>query len=129
MSAPPEPIVTGMRQIALASADPAKLADFYKRALGLPVLFETGGMIFMDAGAGIRLMIGAKQPDQTVGGDAVFYFEPVIWGIAEKSVTAAGGAFIHDAVTLQKAEGRDLLLRAFKDPEGHTLALIGWRAN
>lgn len=128
MSAPPEPIVTGMRQIALASADPAKLADFYKRALGLPVLFETGGMIFMDAGAGVRLMIGAAQPEQTVGGDAVFYFEPVIWGIAENAVAAAGGAFVHNAVTLQKAEGRELMLRAFKDPEGNTLALMGWRA-
>ena len=128
MSAPPEPIVTGIRQIALASADPAKLADFYKRALGLPILFETNGMIFLDAGAGLRLMIGAAQPNQTPGGDAVFYFEPVIWAIAEKAVTAAGGAFVHDAVTLQKAEGRELMLRAFKDPEGHTLALIGWRA-
>ncbi len=128
MPHPPEPIVTGIRQIALASADPAKLAAFYTRALGLQVLFETGGMIFMDAGAGVRLMIGAKQPEQTIGGDAVFYFEPVIWAAAERAVSAAGGAFIHDAATLQRAEGRDLMLRAFKDPEGHTLALLGWRA-
>lgn len=128
MSAPPEPIVTGMRQIALASADPGKLAEFYRKALGLPLLFETGGMIFLDAGAGVRLMIGAKQPGQETGGDAVFYFEPVIWDIAERSVTAAGGAFLHDAATLQRAEGRELKLRAFKDPEDHTLALIGWRA-
>lgn len=128
MSAPPEPIVTGIRQIALASADPAKLAEFYKRALGLPVLFETAGMVFMDAGAGVRLMIGPKHPDQTIGGDAVFYFEPVIWQIAEDAVTAAGGVFAGDANTLQRAAGRELKLRAFKDPEGHTMALIGWRS-
>lgn len=128
MSAPPEPIVHGIRQIALASAEPAKLAEFYSRALGLPVSFETAGMIFLDAGNGLRLMIGAKQPGQETGGDAVIYFEPVIWATAERAVAAAGGAFSHDAVTLQRAEGRELVLRAFKDPEGHALALLGWRA-
>ena len=127
MSTPPEPLVSGIRQIAFASGDPAKLADFYRRALGLQILFETGGMIFLDAGAGVRLMIGAKQPGQEVGGDAVHYFEPLIWAIAERAVTDAGGAFLHDAALLQKAPGRELVLRAFKDPEGHTVALLGWR--
>jgi catechol 2,3-dioxygenase-like lactoylglutathione lyase family enzyme len=127
MSALPEPLVSGIRQIALASADPAKLADFYHRALGLQVLFETNGMIFMDAGNGVRLMIGAKQPGQETGGDAVCYFEPLIWATAEAAVLAAGGAFMHDAATLQRAAGRELVLRAFKDPEGHSVALLGWR--
>ncbi len=123
---PPEPLVTGIRQIALASVDPPKLADFYRRALGLPVLFETGGMVFIDAG-GVRLMIGAKQPEQSLGGDVICYFEPVVWAPAESAVEAAGGIFLHAAVILQRAEGRELALRAFKDPEGHALALLGWR--
>lgn len=127
MSAPPEPIVTGLRQIAIASNDPNKLAEFYKKALALPVQFETAGMVFLDAGAGVRLMIGPKQADQAIGGDTILYFEPVIWAIAEAAVTAAGGAFMHEASTLQRAAGRELMLRPFKDPEGHTMALIGWR--
>jgi len=129
MSAPPEPVVSGIRQIAIGSADPQKLAGFYRRALGLPTLFETAGMVFLDAGAGVRLMIGPEQPGQGPGGDAVFYFEPLIWDVAERAVIAAGGAFLHDASTLQRAEGRELKLRPFKDPEGHTLALLGWRAS
>lgn len=128
MSQPPEPLVSGLRQIALASENPAALADFYARALGLETRFETGGMIFMDAGAGVRLMIGPKQEGQTIGGDTVLYFEPLLWDMAERAVSAAGGQFVHEAVTLQRAEGRELKLRAFKDPEGHTLALLGWRA-
>lgn len=127
MSAPPEPIVSGIRQVAFASADPAKLADFYRRALGLQILFETGGMVFLDAGGGLRLMIGAKQAGQEPGGDAVLYFEPLIWSVAERAVADAGGAFAHEAATLQKAAGRELALRPFKDPEGHTVALLGWR--
>ena len=126
MPLPPEPIVTGLRQVALGSADPAKLADFYRRALGLSVLFETGGMVFMEAG-GVRLMIGAKPPGESLGGDAVLYFEPVIWEVAERAVEAAGGVFLHARAALQQAEGRELTLRAFKDPEGHSLALLGWR--
>lgn len=129
MSAPPEPLVTGMRQVAMASADPKKLADFYTRALGLQQLFETNGMIFLDAGPAMRLLIGMAQPRQAIGaGDTLLYFEPVIWDVAERAVEAAGGVFMHETATLQQAEGRDLVLRAFKDPEGHSLALLGWRA-
>lgn len=126
MPLPPEPIVTGLRQVALGSTNPAKLAEFYRRALGLNVLFESGGMVFMEAG-GVRLMIGAKPPGETIGGDAVLYFEPIIWDVAERAVEAAGGAFMHPRAVLQQAEGRELTLRAFKDPEGHSLALLGWR--
>lgn len=125
MSALPEPIVTGVRQIALGSRDPAKLADFYHRALGLTKLYETNGMVFMDGG-GVRLMIGAKPPGEAIGGDAMLYFEPVIWSVAESAVEAAGAQFMHPRITLQRAPGRELLLRAFKDPEGHGLALLGW---
>ena len=128
MSLPPEPIVTGLRQVALGSADPTQLADFYRRALGMHILFETNGMVFLDGG-GVRLMIGAKPPGEPLGGDVILYFEPVVWAVAERSVEAAGAVFLHPPVPLQRAEGRQLLLRAFKDPEGHSLALLGWAPN
>ena len=127
MSAPPEPLVTGLRQVALGSRDPRRLAEFYHAALGLNILFETNGMVFMDGG-GVRLMIGAKPPEESPGGDAILYFEPVVWDVAERAVESAGARFLHTRIVLQKAEGRDLILRAFKDPEGHALALLGWTA-
>lgn len=126
MNAPPAPLLSGIAQIALASVDPPKLVAFYRDTLGLPVLFETNGMTFFQSGA-TRLMIGAKQPDQTVGGDAVIYFEPRDWSAAEAKLEEAGIAFSHPAQVLQRAPGRELMLRPFKDPEGHALALLGWR--
>jgi len=102
----------------MGSKDPKALAEFYRRALGLNVLFEAGGMVFVDAGA-VRLMIGQKPPEEPLGGDVILYFEPVVWDAAERAVAAAGASFVHDAVILQSAEGRELALRAFKDPEGH----------
>jgi len=124
MDAPP--LLSGICQVALASADPISLVAFYRDTLGLPVLFEAGGMTFFQSGA-TRLMIGHKQPDQSVGGDAVIYFEPRDWSAAESALEGKGIAFTHPAQVLQRAPGRELALRAFKDPEGHTLALLGWR--
>lgn len=123
----PAPLLSGIAQIALASADPIALVAFYRDTLGLPVLFETNGMTFFQSGA-TRLMIGHAQPGQTIGGDAVIYFEPRDWSAAESKLEQAGIAFTHPAQVLQQAPGRELALRAFKDPEGHTLALLGWRA-
>lgn len=126
MNAAP-PLLSGICQIALASADPAALVSFYRDTLGFPVLFETNGMTFFQSGA-TRLMIGHAQPGQNVGGDTVIYFEPRDWSAAESALEAKGVGFLHPAQKLQEAPDRELMLRAFKDPEGHTLALLGWRA-
>ena len=121
------PLLTGICQIALASADPGALVAFYRDTLGFPVLFETNGMTFFQSGA-TRLMIGAAQPGHQVGGDAILYFEPRDWSSTESALEAKGIAFLHPAQKLQQAPGRELMLRAFKDPEGHALAIMGWRA-
>lgn len=121
------PLFNGIAQIALASADPAKLTAFYRDTLGVPVLFEAGGMSFFQTGAA-RLMIGPVQPGQSIGGDAVIYFEPRDWAEANAALERAGVAFSGDATVVQRAPGRELALRAFKDPEGHALALLGWRS-
>ncbi|MCL4713604.1 MAG: VOC family protein [Hyphomonadaceae bacterium] len=121
------PLLSGIAQVALASADPQKLVAFYRDTLGLPVLFETAGMTFFQSGA-TRLMIGPAQPGQSVGGDAVIYFEPRDWSAAEAALEGRGIAFLHPAQALQRAPGRELMLRPFRDPEGHHLALLGWRA-
>lgn len=121
------PLLSGISQIALASADPGALAAWYRDVLGLAVLFEAGGMTFMQSGA-TRLMIGPNHHGAPIGGDTVIYFEPRDWSAAEAAFEARGIAFHHKAEVLQKAPGRELALRAFKDPEGHQLALLGWRA-
>jgi methylmalonyl-CoA/ethylmalonyl-CoA epimerase len=126
MNAAP-PLISGIAQIALASADPQALVSFYRDTLGLPVLFETVGMTFFQSGA-TRLMIGPAQPGQSVGGDAVVYFEPRDWSAAEAKLEQAGVVFMHPAQVLQRAPGRELMLRPFRDPEGHQLAIMGWRA-
>ena len=127
MSMPPTPLFTRMSQVAIASDEPVKLIAFYRDVLGFRYAFETGGMHFLDIG-GVMFMIGPKYPGMTIGGDATFYFEPTAWDATEVALEKAGVDFLSPVIVLQKAEGRDLALRTFKDPEGHTLAMFGWRA-
>ena len=119
-------MLNGLVQVALSSADPAKLSAWYRDTLGIPVAFQASGMTFFLAGS-MRFMIGPKQPDQQIGGDAILYFEPTDWIAANKAFEAKGVAFLGDATAVQQGPGRELMVRAFKDPEGHRLALLGWR--
>jgi len=128
MNAPPLPLISGIAQIALSSADPAKLVAWYRDVLGLPVLFEASGMTFFQSGA-TRLMIHAAIEGYPAGGSGTtLYFEPRDWSAAEAALEERGVKFTHKAEVVQRMEGRELALRAFKDPEGHSLALMGWRA-
>jgi catechol 2,3-dioxygenase-like lactoylglutathione lyase family enzyme len=121
------PLLTGIAQIALTSADPAALVAWYRDVLGFTVLFEASGMTFFQSGA-TRLMIGANQHGASIGGqDITVYFEPRDWSAAETALSERGVAFTHEAQVVQRAPGRELALRAFRDPEGHSLALLGWR--
>ena len=123
----PAPLLSGIAQIALTSADPAKLVAWYRDVLGLPVLFEASGMTFFQSGA-TRLMIGANDHGASIGGqDITLYFEPRDWSAAEAALEERDVAFTQEAVVVQRAPGREHVLRAFKDPEGHSLALLGWR--
>ena len=128
MSTPPTPLFTRMSQVAVASEAPEKLVAFYRDVLGFRYAFKTAGMHFLEIG-GVMFMIGPKYPGMTIGGDATFYFEPTAWSATEAALMKANVVWHNDsAVVLQKVEGRELCLRAFKDPEGHSLALFGWRA-
>jgi catechol 2,3-dioxygenase-like lactoylglutathione lyase family enzyme len=126
MTDAPKPLLNGITQVALASADPAALAAWYRDTLGLPILFEAGGMTFMQSGA-TRLMIGPNHHGATLGGDVVLYFEPSDWATTEAALEAKGVRFSNTAEIVQRAPGRELALRPFKDHEGHALALLGWR--
>ncbi len=128
MNATPAPLLSGIAQVALTSADPVALVGWYRDVLGLAVLFEASGMTFFQSGA-TRLMIGPNHHGANIGGeDVTLYFEPRDWSAAETALSERGIAFTHAAQVLQRAPGRELALRAFKDPEGHSLALLGWRA-
>ncbi len=121
------PVIKGFAQIGIATTEPDKIVAFYRDVLGFPVLFEAGGMSFLQAGA-TSLMIGAAAEPQAIGGDILLYFEPNDWNEAQAKLESAGVVFERDAQIVQRHENREHVLRPFRDPEGRRLYLLGWRA-
>jgi len=111
-------------QVGLTSRDLARSIGFYRDVLGLPFLFETGGMAFFAVG-GARLMLGF-DPDMTkpVGGSIVYFDDPDIDTTGPRLETA-GVRFFGPAVVVQRTETDELKLREFTDPDGNVLALMG----
>jgi len=118
-------LLNGIVQVALASADPPRLVAWYRDVLGIPVAFSGDGMTFFQTG-GVRFMIGPTQPGQTVGGDTILYFEPENWNETNETFQKRGVAFVGPPTPVQQKDGHVLMVRAFVDPEGHRLALLGW---
>ena len=117
----------GVAQVALAVTDISLAVAFYRDVVGLPVSFEAGGMTFLDAG-GVRLLLGPAQPGQTPGGDAVIYFDAPDFEGATSSLEARGVTFLRPAPDVIQRDGaREHCLRFFKDPDDHTLCIMGWR--
>ncbi len=119
-------LLKGFAQIGIVTGDPTRIVAFYRDVLGFPVLFEAGGMSFLQAGA-ISLMIGAASEPQSIGGDILLYFEPNDWRAAEAKLIAAGVVFEREEQVVQRHENREHVLRPFRDPEGRRLYLLGWR--
>lgn len=116
----------GFAQVGIVTSEPGKIIAFYRDVLGFPLLFEAGGMSFLQAGV-TSLVIGAATEAQTIGGDILLYFEPDDWNQAEAKLAAAGVAFEREAQVVQRHENREHVLRPFRDPEGRRLYLLGWR--
>lgn len=118
--------IKAISQVGMVSADAAKLIAYYRDVLGFPVAFEGGGMTFLRAGA-TSVMIGAANEPQSISSDVILYLEPEDWNGSEAALEANGVIFEREAQVVQRHEGREHLLRPFRDPEGRRLYLLGWR--
>jgi hypothetical protein len=58
---------------------------------------------------------------------AFLYFEPVDWAETEGQLERAEVTFPKSSEVLQREGDRELALRFFEDPDGHALAMLGWR--
>jgi catechol 2,3-dioxygenase-like lactoylglutathione lyase family enzyme len=114
----------GVGQVGVVTTKADQIVAFYRDVMGFPLLFEAGGMSFLQAGA-TSVMVGASP--EPVDGDTILYFEPNDWSAAEAKLESAGVTFERDAQVLQREDKREHVLRPFRDPEGRRLYLLGWR--
>ena len=114
----------GLVQVALTCRDLDRARSFYRDVLGLTLLFETNGMLFFQLD-GLRLMIGKEMaPDSPIGGSVLYFNAPDIDALGA-ALEARGVTFSSPAQILQRTDTHELKLRAFQDPDGNALALIG----
>ncbi len=123
----PEPATLAGRalvQAGLSTRNLDRARSFYRDTLGLPLLFEAGGMLFFQL-EGMRLMVGL-QPDETkpIGGSLLYFDTPDIDTLAP-ALEARGVRFLGPAVVVQRTATHELKLREFFDPDGNPLALMG----
>ena len=111
-------------QVALTCRDLDRARIFYRDTLGLPLLFEAGGMMFFQL-EGLRLMIGLEhEPGKPIGGSLIYFDAPDIDTLGP-ALEAKGITFVGPATVVQRTETHELKLREFFDPDGNALALMG----
>lgn len=110
-------------QIALTTREIERSRRFYRDVLGLQLLFEAGGMLFFDL-AGIRLLIGAENTAGQPGGSILYFDAPDI-DVLGPELESKGVEFMGPAQIVQRTKTHDLKTRAFRDPDGNVLELMG----
>jgi catechol 2,3-dioxygenase-like lactoylglutathione lyase family enzyme len=119
--------VTALRQVALTVSDVARSTAFYRDMIGLPFLFSAGPALAFLAIGSVRLMLASPEGDFKPGLSSVLYFkvDDIIGAHAEMS--ARGVSFVTAPHFIAPMPDHDLWLCDFKDPDGHTMALMSER--
>ncbi len=116
--------ITAIGQIALTVQDVARSSAFYRDAVGLPFLFAAGpALAFLQAG-GVRLMLSAGEGEFKPGLSSVLYFTVGDIIAAHAEMGLRGVPFIDEPHLIAKMPDHDLWMCFFKDPDGHTMALM-----
>jgi catechol 2,3-dioxygenase-like lactoylglutathione lyase family enzyme len=110
-------------QVALTVRNLEHSRSFYRDTLGLPLLFEAGNMMFFDLG-GTRLLLGTENTVGQPGGSILYIDAPDIDALGPE-LESRGVAFMGPAQVVQRTETHALKIRAFRDPDGNVLQLMG----
>lgn len=110
-------------QIALPVGDVKRAEAFYGKALGLQKLYRFGDLTFFDC-AGVRLLLEKVAKGSRVARQGTIYFRCADIALTVKQLAKRGVRFDGKAHLIAKMDDHDLWMAFFKDPDGHTLALM-----
>lgn len=118
---PPAP--REIAQIAVVCKDIARATAFYRDALGLPLLFEAGGMSFLQCGP-TRLMLSQPSAPEFDHPGSVLYFRSDDMDAQLAALRAGGAEILREPALAHRDARHELWLAFFRDTEGNTLALL-----
>ena len=116
--------VTALGQVALTVSDVPRSTAFYRDAVGLRFLFAAGpSLAFLDLGTA-RLMLSAPEGTFTPGSGTVLYLRVADIVASHAAMRGRGVQFVDEPHLVAPMPDHDLWLCFFRDPDGHTLALM-----
>jgi methylmalonyl-CoA/ethylmalonyl-CoA epimerase len=110
-------------QIALPVSDVDRAEAFYGGALGLRKLYRFGDLTFFDC-AGVRLLLEKAGPRSEVTPQGVIYFRCADIALTVRELSGRGVVFDGKPEQIAEMDDHDLWMAFFKDPDGHTLAVM-----
>jgi methylmalonyl-CoA/ethylmalonyl-CoA epimerase len=116
--------VTALGQVAITVSDVDRSTAFYRDRIGLRFLFAAPPTLaFFDLG-GVRLMLSAPEGEFRPGLSSVLYLRVDDIMASHASMTARGVSFTDEPHLIAPMPDHDLWMSFFRDPDGHTLALM-----
>jgi methylmalonyl-CoA/ethylmalonyl-CoA epimerase len=110
-------------QIALPVADVDRAETFYGQVMGLRKLYRFGDLSFFDC-AGVRLLLEKAADPGAITSRGCTYFRCADIALAVSELEKRGLTFTSQPHLIARMDDHDLWMAFFKDPDGHTLALM-----
>ena len=108
-------------QIALPVTDIERAEAFYGGVIGLRKLYRFGDLTFFDC-AGVRLLL--EKSESVEGARGCLYFRCADIALTVVALAKRGVVFDSKPHLIAKMDDHDLWMAFFKDPDGHTLAVM-----
>jgi methylmalonyl-CoA/ethylmalonyl-CoA epimerase len=111
-------------QIGLGVRDVDRSERFYEAVLGLRKLFRFGDLSFFEC-AGVRLLLEkSHDPAGPSPGSSTMYLRCADIALAVDELRGRGVVFDSGPHLIAKMDDHDLWMAFFRDPDGHSLALM-----
>ena len=120
-------MIESLGQVALTVRDVQRSTAFYRDELGLRFLFAPAPTLAFLMIGDVRLMLSAPEGEFTPGGSSVLYLRVVDIEAEHAALAARGVSFIDAPHLVAKMPDHELWMCFFRDPDGHTLALMAER--
>ena len=112
-------------QVTCTVKDVPRAVAFYRDVLGIKQIPIPAppSMAFFDLGAGVRLMLSLPEGDVQQAASVLYFKVSDIQG-AHGQLKESGADLIGEPHLIAKLPDHELWMCFFKDPDGHTLALM-----
>jgi len=118
----PTPIVS-IGQIAINTHDLPRAVAFYRDALGLEFLLDTGSLAFLMCGD-VRLMLAGAESPELDHPSSIVYFRVEEIHSARAELVSKGVPFDDEPHLIAEMPDHELWMTFFRDPDQNLLALM-----